>query len=292
MTVVTGGVLSDVEICRRAQLKELLVKCEIVRDALRPAAYEALVASDGLIADREVPPNCDGSRPRSIVLEPGDTALLSTEEEFRLPLNIAGNITIKNRVATRGLMLLSGMLIDPGYGWNDDEPDSGSRIYLHVANIGKQAIEIRPKKDRIATIQFLLVCGGHDSETREVPDSKWADQTLPSLGFLTEMKDLKSRVELTDTRSREVMLFGFVVLAVALIGTSFTTVLSLAQKHGAMTDLYNLEHHSSGVLLLLGIMVTSLLAIVTCSWIGVRAARTPFRLKRKPIPLHKRRSRL
>jgi deoxycytidine triphosphate deaminase len=252
MTTDDGGVLSAGDIRERVLKKELfIVKGELADDALRPAAYDMQVASDGLIAPRSKPvdPGGSGSHPYKIVLQPGDAALFTTAEEFRLPTDVAGNIAIKNRPATQGLMLLSGMLVDPGYGWRDDNDKLGCRLYLNVANIGEQAIEIRPGKDRIATIQFLRV--HKHGELTEIDTAKWKDQKLPSLGFLTELKELKDKVERSDTRSEQIVLFGFVVLAVSLISVSLSTILPLAHNAGLIEDVHNLEPSSTGGLVLI-----------------------------------------
>ncbi len=277
-----SGVLSDVEIRERSSHNELIV-APIDEAGLRPAAYDVKVAKDGLIAPdgREVPPDGEGwrrrRRIRKVVLQPGDAALFSTAERFRLPLGVAGNITIRNRLAIEGLMLLSGMLIDPGYGLVSEEQKPGCRIYLHVANVGRQTIDIRPGSDRIATVQFLPVQGGHDHRTRVVPGSLWVDQALPSLGFLTEMKELRERVDKSDTRSGLVVLFGFVVLAVALIGTALSTALAFAQKEGALELLHRLENRAGGALLVLGFVAAAVVGLLVgytlCSALFKRSTR-------------------
>lgn len=236
-----SGVLSDEAIRREVQDGWLIVKETFYDANLYPASYDMTVASDCLITPdgTEVSPASDDTRPRRVVLSSGDTAVFSTVELFRMPPDIAGNITIKNSWAVEGLMLLSGLLIDPGYGHDETADDSrGCRLYLHVANIGRESIEIRPGRDPIARVQFLRI-SGEESPTRiKIKASAWKDQRQPSLGFLTdlkhlketEIKELRESVEHTGTMVQQVVMLGFVVLGVTLIGVVLATVLAIVAK--------------------------------------------------------------
>ncbi|HXP28364.1 MAG TPA: hypothetical protein VN804_01295, partial [Solirubrobacteraceae bacterium] len=172
----------------------------------------------------------DERKERRVVLQPGDAAMFSTREVFSLPATIAGNITIKNSRATEGLMLLSGGLIDPGYGL-EENPGArrGGRLYLHVANIGRQTIEIRPGAERIARIQFLRVCGSELSREPIAP-SQWCEQRKPSLGFLSELKQLKSSSEGTRDLISYIAVGGAFVLLMTLISVALAVILSLSSE--------------------------------------------------------------
>jgi deoxycytidine triphosphate deaminase len=228
-----GGVLSDeaiYELVHSSELGELIVKATFDKASLQPASYDPRIAPDGLITPHgaKIKPGEDG--PAKVVLQSGDAAMFSTIEMFRMPADFAGNITIKNRLATEGLMLLSGLLIDPGYGSDETvEDDPGCRLYLHVANIGKEPIILRPK-DQIARVQFLHVCGGQSPSRRLIKASEWKTQEQPSLGFLTELKDIKEKVESTSNQVQYVVMLGYVVLGVTLIGVVVATVLAIVSK--------------------------------------------------------------
>lgn len=237
---VGGGVLSDqaiYDLVHSTELGELIVKDTFASEALAPASYEPRIARDGLIAadGRAFPLGSTG--PAKIVLQSGDAAMFSTKELFRMPHNVAGNITVKNRLATEGLMLLSGLLIDPGYG-SGENPDHqfGCRLYLHVANIGRDQIVIKPGEESIARIQFLNVLGDQRGENG-VKASQWADQEKASLGFLTELKVvkdelkvLKDKVESTTNQVHYLVVGGGFVLAVTLIGVVMAFVLAIVSK--------------------------------------------------------------
>jgi deoxycytidine triphosphate deaminase len=229
----TSGVLSDQAIYERVQSDELIVKSTFDPDSLQPASYDLQIARDGLITPggEKIPPGADGDRPAKVVLYPGQAALFSTVAMLRMPEDVAGNVTIKNRLATEGLMLLSGLLVDPGYG-SDETVDSepGCRLYLHVANIGKDPVTIRPGEDRIARLQFLRVYGGRHQSRPKIEASEWNSQEQPSLGFLTELRELKEKVESTNSQVQNVVMLGFVVLGVTLFGVVVATVLAIVSK--------------------------------------------------------------
>jgi hypothetical protein len=156
-----------------------------------------------------------------------------------MPGNLAGNLSIKNRPASEGLTLLSGLLVDPGYGSDETADDErGCRLFLHVANAGREPILLKPGEDAIARIQFLPVVGGKWDRRKKARASRWSEQQQASLGFLTEMKQLKERVETTGARSELVVLFGVVVLAVALIGAAFSTILSIVTNKDLSAELH------------------------------------------------------
>lgn len=239
-----GGVLSDQAIynlIHSSALGEPITKDTFVSSGLAPASYEPRIARDGLIAPDGTPYPPGTKGPTKIVLKSGDAAMFSTKELFRMPQDVAGNVTVKNRLATDGLMLLSGLLIDPGYGCNDSEEDPddehGCRLYLHVANIGRDQITIKPGEEPIARIQFLRVIGGAHESRQPIKGSQWIDQEKASLGFLTELKDVKDELkslkqegERTNSQVHYVVMGGAVVLCVTLLGVIVAFVLAIVTK--------------------------------------------------------------
>jgi len=236
------GLLSDGEIQARAERDELIVSETFKPDSLQPASYDLTIAADGMITPdgKEIAPGLKGWGRRPLVLQAGDTALFSSFERLSMPDDVAGNITIRNTLANQGLTLLSGMLVDPGFGRKSGvKGQLGCCLYLHVANIGKAPIPLRPGVDTIARVQFLNVVGAVSKRRTGVEPSLWADQRQASLGFLTEMRNLKRRFERSDARSEVVVVFGVVVLAVALIGASFSSILSIVTNSLLRRELRN-----------------------------------------------------
>jgi deoxycytidine triphosphate deaminase len=279
-----GGVLSDGAIRAEIEAGRLIVGDTFDPHSLRPASYDLTAAPKGLIGPDgvSVAPHVERTE-RRVVLDPGDAAMFSTKELFCMPGTIAGNITIKNSFATEGLMLLSGGLIDPTYG--EDSERSGCRLFLHVANIGRLPIEIRPGQDHIARVQFLRLCGPEDPEREPIACSVWEEQKRPSLGFLTDLKELKEKVDRSEARSQQVILLGAVVLAIALIGAEFSTILSIVTNKALGKELHKAWPASSHdglvwVLLLVGVPL-AIYAVVELIGKGRNAAKR--RSSRLPV---------
>jgi deoxycytidine triphosphate deaminase len=247
-----GGVLSAKKIQELVDAEQLMVGDTFHSIGLRPAAYDVRVAAGGLIAPdaTEIPPMTAGREhdpSHEVTLKAGDTAVFSTAEYFHMPSHIAGNMSIKNRYAARGLMLLSGMLIDPGFGscQRQETGDDGSStnkqyglpLHLHVVNLGVDPITIRPGEDRIASVQFLQV-DTPDRWTAQISAPQWKDQKRPSLGFLAELqklssdhKDLERTVSDMNEMVKYVVWLGFILLGTTILGVILATILSLASKH-------------------------------------------------------------
>ncbi len=260
MSEILGGVLSDGAIMQHVDNGELIVKSSFTEKSLQPASYDLTIARDGLITPDsvEVPPHKVWLLPRRVVMGSGDTALFSSRELFRMPKSVAGNISIKNRLAAEGLTLLSGLLIDPGYGLDEQTDDEdGCRLYLHVANTGKDPILLHPGEDQIARVQFLRVFG--DVWDKRIPPrpSRWSEQQQASLGFLTELKQLKEDVERSENRSQNIVLFGVVVVAIALIGAAFSTILSIVTNSQLRGELQHAWPNSSDHAVVWGLLLVA-----------------------------------
>jgi deoxycytidine triphosphate deaminase len=246
------GVLSAKKIQDLVGAEKLMVGGTFRIDGLRPAAYDVRVAVDGLITPdgTEVPPAPAGQDHDShdeVVLKSGDTAVFSTAEHFHMPPNIAGNVSIKNRYAARGLMLLSGMLIDPDFGADlqqgtkedgaANNQSNGRPLHLHVVNLGTDSITIRPGEDRIASVQFLQV-DAPGPWRRQISAPQWEDQKKPSLGFLAELKKLSAdhktlerSVSDMNKMVEKVVLLAFILLGTTILGVVLATTLSIVSKH-------------------------------------------------------------
>ena len=81
--------------------------------SLQAASYDGRVGDRALLggADSEI----DVVRSRSVTIRPGEFILLTTREKFKLSDNIAGNLGLRSYYGRKGLMLLAGLQIDPGF---------------------------------------------------------------------------------------------------------------------------------------------------------------------------------
>ncbi len=83
-------------------------------------------------------------------IQPGDFALLTTDERVHIPRDLVAFITLRFRIALKGLINVSGFHVDPGYY---------APIFFSVYNAGPNPVAVR-QGDRI----FMIVFANLDTE--------------------------------------------------------------------------------------------------------------------------------
>ncbi len=111
---------------------------------LQPTSYDARVGSEVFVSHGEESVVFD-DRTKTVAIQPGEFALLVTNERFTLPKDIAANIGAKTYFTHKGLILLSGLQIDPGFE---------GALALAVFNSSPKAIVLEHLQE-ICTIQFF-----------------------------------------------------------------------------------------------------------------------------------------
>jgi deoxycytidine triphosphate deaminase len=248
---------------------------------LRGAAYDLRMASDMLVTP-------DGHRygprekcPESIVLRPGETAFVTTMEHVHLPWDVAANIAPKYHFARRGLLVFSGVIVDPGYGMALDaascqwRPRSGERLHFLITNLSCEDQALRPAKDPIAALQFFQVESVPIRNRKEIEGAvaRWATfedtnaSPIRSLGFFTgtaarqELKDLGMVVETINLTTDRVVVFGLYVLSAALLGIVATALVAILGNHRVVT--LNLEGNvSSWYAYLFAVVAVALVLVI------------------------------
>ncbi len=81
--------------------------------SLQAASYDMRIGSKLLISSIET--EIDLSARLSATLAPGAFALVTTHEEVDLPDTVAGHIGVKSYYTRKGLVMLAGLQIDPGF---------------------------------------------------------------------------------------------------------------------------------------------------------------------------------
>ncbi len=126
----------------------------------QPCSYDARAGKEALVSrDYTL---IDLSKSNSVTLQAGDFALIMTHESFRLPLDMAANIGMKSGLARRGLMLLAGIQIDPGF-------DAHLRLGLYNASGRPITIDYL---DPICTIEFHHLAKPAEKGIGSFPDLK------------------------------------------------------------------------------------------------------------------------
>lgn len=89
---------------------------EFAEHCLQPASYDLRIGSAALRSGDEA--EIDVVQAKSIALKAGQFALITTRESVRLPAHMAGHIGVRSYYTRKGLVLLSGLQIDPGWEGN------------------------------------------------------------------------------------------------------------------------------------------------------------------------------
>ena len=83
--------------------------------SLQPASYDMRVGSRLRSSISSDEAEVDLSRKGSAVLKPGVFALVTTHENVVLSDTIAGHIGVKSYYTRKGIVMLTGLQIDPGF---------------------------------------------------------------------------------------------------------------------------------------------------------------------------------
>jgi dCTP deaminase len=136
------SLMSDKEIEGAIEKGEFIVK-EFNEKQINPASYDARLGKQ-VFKTRPERGLVDSSKKGVIIIEVGEFAILSTHEHFEMPDNIAGQIGLRSHYARKGLILLAGPQVDPGFR---------GMLTLGVYNVGPRDIAI-PYSGPFCTIGF------------------------------------------------------------------------------------------------------------------------------------------
>lgn len=134
-------IMGDSQIREAMQADELIIE-NFSEESLQPASYDLRVG-DRLLAshsDREIDLSERGSAP----IRAGEFALLTTHERIEAPPDIAGQIGIRSYYTRKGLILLAGSQIDPGFS---------GYLTLGVYNASPRGFTI-DHKEPFSTVEF------------------------------------------------------------------------------------------------------------------------------------------
>jgi deoxycytidine triphosphate deaminase len=281
---VVGAVLTAAEIERLSNPAILPAGTEplirdLVKDNLKGAAYDLRMAEDGMVlpGGRVVRP---GQPPQkaSVLLEPGQTVLVSTLECLNIPNDLVGNMSIKGELASRGVLSLTGLIVDPGYktGGSGD-----GRLHFRLANLGKRPLLLEPGKTKIASIQFVRLTAPTTRPPGRSFDDVWerVDEFQEGLGFLEDLRTLDERVTALDAEvSRQGRAVNLVVgavlfvVATTLLGVLVTGLLTLGSSLDLVQSAKRVIPRSAEnrILFLVGLFALAAIVFAAISGWGVR----------------------
>lgn len=130
-----------------SEIKEAMEKGEIKMESFEPkmlqsASYDMRIGSELLISGKEQ--DIDLGQQGSINLKAGQFALMATQENITLAKNIVGHIGLKSYYVRKGVVVLAGLQIDPGF--------SGVLI-LGIYNASSRSVSLE-YLNSICTIEF------------------------------------------------------------------------------------------------------------------------------------------
>jgi dCTP deaminase len=239
-----GAVLSAAQIeelsdTKRMQVGQMPLVEGLDANNLKGAAYDLRMAEDGMVlAGGPVVRPGDAPYRSAIVLQPGQTIFVSTRERLNVPNDIVGNMSIKGALANQGVLLLTGLIVDPGY----HRGDSGDgRLHFRLANLGRRPVLLEPGRTRLASIQFVRLTEPSTVEPGHGFDDVWerVDEFQEGLGFLEDLRTLGHRVSALETELQRqghavnlVVVAVLSVVATTLLGVVITGLLTLGDQAG------------------------------------------------------------
>jgi len=159
----------------------------------------------------------------TLSIEPGEIAVLSTEELITMPPDLAGRVTIKFTYACQGLITLFGSQVDPFYGrdfrtaverkeaGNDLEYD-GQRLYLLVMNAFRGQININLEDDNARRMFVFDIYKVYGTPASSGPSRPNMDKQIrrkiqidgsPLVGVMQHVSNLAAQLEKADRKMED-----------------------------------------------------------------------------------------
>ena len=295
---------TETSILGRDELLEMLKNGKIfkpgtwTKDNLGAATYDLRVSEDFLVVPDENDPHWYRRHPKGdkrkafIVLNPGDVAFISSQEKISMPWNLAAHIGIKFALARKGVLLLTGVFVAPGYGmekWNGSlVPKEDERIHFLVANLGSETVKLNPGHDKIGSLQFFRVAEPPDElkpklyieGEKEMEQEFFLDDTRQQgLVFVNQIKQamdkitsLEVKLRTTNTKldtmeksSKQIVMFGIYLLCASMVVGASAFILSILASEKCLAHVEELFKRLPNAwpqaLSLIAIIVAAILAV-------------------------------
>lgn len=218
-------ILSDIK------LKEAIDKGELQitppPTSIEPASIDLTVGDEAFAASGDEIIKL--SQGKLLIIPPGEMVLIVTREEIKLGAKIVGHIGLRSYFTRKGLVLLAGPQIDPGF--------EGT---LHVVLCNLSPTEITMSYgEPFCTIEFFEL----------LTDAKQLYK-----GEYQKQKGITPR-EVTDIRQRRGYALSEVIKNMQTIAQDISSLKNSVEKLTNRTDKYMLIFISSLVALVIGIIV-------------------------------------
>jgi len=188
------SLLTDIEIKEAIERGDISIENFEIEKCLQPASYDMRVGKRAIVSksitleefkekvSKETTKEIDLEKEGSTTISAGAFCLITTYEKIKLSNEYAGHIGIRSYFARKGLSLLSGLQIDPGF--------SGVLV-LGFCNLSPRSFTIE-YQDPICTIEIHRL--SRDVE-KPYPESRFAEQKqgkipLPDKDYLRTIETM------------------------------------------------------------------------------------------------------
>ncbi|MDY7011955.1 MAG: dCTP deaminase [Planctomycetota bacterium] len=215
---------------RDTEIKAAVESGELIIDPFEPgkvqgASYDLALGGEALVSSSDKKILLAPNSSANLRLGAGDFALVLTKESVKFPDNIAGVIGMRSSLARKGLMLLAGMQIDPGF-------EGHLRFGLYNASPRRITLDY---DDELCMIELHKLSGHVEKTVPPNPDLIQGRIPESDRDFLysletTSLSELGESVrELTkNVGMMSKVLFQFIVpLTLAILAGVITIVVSL-----------------------------------------------------------------
>ncbi len=90
-----------------------IVMQNYAEEQVQPSSYDMRVGDRAILSGNEI--EIDTKKEKGVIIRPGCFAIITTLENIKMPNDIAGHIGVKSYYTRKGLILLAGLQIDPGF---------------------------------------------------------------------------------------------------------------------------------------------------------------------------------
>lgn len=104
--------IGDKEILEARKKGDIVIE-NFSEECLEPASYDMRLGNEALVSHQEK--KIDVSKEGNVTIKPGEFGLLTTYEKIKMSNQMVGSIGLRSHYARKGLVLLAGPQIDPGF---------------------------------------------------------------------------------------------------------------------------------------------------------------------------------
>lgn len=193
---------------------------------LQGASYDLSVGKEALVSNNDN--KVILSESMSLRLEAGDFALIMSHEYVKMPLDVACSIGMKSTLARKGLILLAGMQIDPGF-------EGHLRFGLYNASPRKLTLDYQ---DSLCTIEFhkltmpvkIVISPNNDLINGRIPEGdREYLRSLETTSLSDIDKNMRTLIQSVNTLTKVVYKFLLPIMIAIFAGVVVAVLKGIAK---------------------------------------------------------------